>query len=90
VYTSQGVPLASGELWVEALSPVSSDEEFIPPDDVSVTITDGEFTLSLASGCVYDFTIRDEMLNRLWSFQSEVPAESSDPISISELFANRR
>ena len=89
VYTPQGVVLPAGKLWVHATSPVASEGAFVPPDDAETDIVNGVFTLSLASGCVYDFLVKDEQENHLWHFQAEVPSDSSDPISLTDLFSAR-
>ncbi len=85
----QGNPMASGTLWVEAVHPVVDGEEFISPAAVSVSITNGVFSLVLASPVEYDFKVIDEYENTVWNFQAPLNNDATVPISLAELYLLR-
>jgi hypothetical protein len=89
VVDAQGDPLATGSLKVKPRAPIVQGANFIAPRMAEVPVVDGEFDLSLAAPSLYEFLVLDSYGETVWNFQSALTNETSQPISLAELWTNR-
>jgi hypothetical protein len=88
VQDAQGNPIASATLTIKLLSPIVDDTSntFVAPYKLSVDITNGVFSTTLAAPGRYEFTLIETTGNTTWSFQVCLSDEFPDDISLGELF----
>lgn len=87
---AQGAVIASGELKVKPLQPLTDDDTFLSPEEVTVTITNGTFTLSLAAPNNYDFLVIDQLDETVWNFKAPLDDDVDTDISLAELYLASR
>lgn len=86
VADAQGTNIASGWIKIKPIAPLTDTTTFVSPEEVTVTVTNGAFTLVLYAPMVYDFLILDQFEETIWNFQAPLDDDSSDDISLAELY----
>jgi len=90
VKDAQGDVIPSGFIKVIPLQPLTDDTTFLSPEEVTVTVTDGVFTLSLAAPNNYDFLIIDQLDETIWNFKAPLSGDVDTDISLAELYLASR
>lgn len=80
--------VTTGTLFVGLLSPVADDDTFVAPYTLEYAITDGDLPADckLVARGKYEFRIHDVVNSRVYSFQACLTDDSSDPISVAQLW----
>ena len=86
VKDAQGAVIPSGFLEVRPLQPLIDNTALLSPEEITVAITDGAFTLVLAAPNNYDFLIIDQLGETIWNFKAPLSGDVDSDITLAALY----